>query len=96
MAGNANSGRSHFGEEVKVIEHFKQLSEPYFAFLKEQFEIGTKEDRWRACEILKGAYAKMIPQDITSGGKELPAPILANALPVNNSNQEDSGDDQTA
>ena len=57
-------GRKGFGEELKIIERYSELSEVYFGFLKEKMTTGTEEDKWKAAAILKGAFEKMIPQKL--------------------------------
>ena len=61
-------GRKGFGEELKIIERYSDLSEPFFVFLKEKLENGTDEEKWNAAKILKGAFEKMIPQDMNVPG----------------------------
>lgn len=71
------AGRKSWTEEMDIARRYSALSEPYFEFLAEMLESEDKSDRKWAAERLEKAYVKMIPQDITSGGKELPQPILS-------------------
>lgn len=84
-------GRKSYFEELNIANRYALLSEPYFKFLKEMMESKDKKDQMWAAERLEKAYVKMIPQDITSGGKELPAPIIAlDAILSNYSDKESS------
>lgn len=85
-------GRKSWTEELKIKERYSALSEPFFQVLKEHLDSDEKKDRQWAAERIEKAYIKMIPQDVTSGGKELPTPIMQlNALRGNFSDQENSG-----
>ena len=64
-------GRKNFGEELKIIENYAELSGDFFKFLKEKMSNGTDQEKWEAVKMLKGAFEKMIPQDVTSGGEAL-------------------------
>ena len=54
-------GRKGFGTEMRIMERYSELSEPYFAFLKDKMENGTDEEKWKAIQVLNGAFVKMIP-----------------------------------
>jgi hypothetical protein len=64
-------GRKNFGEEIQLIRRYSELSEPFFNFLKDKITKGTEAEKWEAVKVLKGAYEKMIPQDLTSGGESI-------------------------
>ena len=64
-------GRKGFGEELQLIQRYSELSEPFFNFLKEKLTKGAQQEKWEAVKILKGAFEKMIPQDLTSGGNPI-------------------------
>lgn len=68
---NNKGGRKGFGEELKIRERYTALTEPFFEVLKEMLSSEDKTDKKWAVEQLNKAYVKMIPQDITSGGKAL-------------------------
>lgn len=70
-------GRKSYFEELNIADRYSALSEPYFKFLKRMIESEEIADQKWAAERLEKAYVKMIPQDITSGGKELPQPIIS-------------------
>lgn len=65
------AGRKSMRDEVEVIRRYADLSGPYFKFLKECLEGEDKADKKWAADNLKGAYAKMIPQDLTTGGDSI-------------------------
>ena len=59
--GNGKTGYETF----QIKQRYADLSEPFFAFLKEQFESGDKKDKMWAAEQLGKAYTRMIPTEIT-------------------------------
>lgn len=87
----AKAGRKSWNEELNIAQRYSDLSEPFFKILKKNLESGDDaKERW-AVEQLSKAYVKMIPQDVTSGGKELPTPIISlDAIRRNNSTTQDS------
>ena len=62
--GNGKTGYETF----QIKQRYADLSEPFFAFLKEQFESGDKKDKMWAAEQLGKAYTRMIPTEITGEG----------------------------
>lgn len=83
------AGRKSWTEELKIAQRYSDLTEPAFNVLREMLESEDKADKKWAVEQLGKAFVKMIPQDVTSGGKELPQPILAlHELRSDNSNKE--------
>ena len=56
-------GRKGYGEELKILRRYSDLSEDYFRTLKEFINSDVKEDRKFAVQQLTPAFAKMIPQD---------------------------------
>ncbi len=85
----SKAGRKSYLEEVKIAQRYTDLTEPAFKVLRSMLESEDKNDQKWAVEQLGKAFVKMIPQDVTSGGKELPAPILLNVF-GNNSDEESS------
>lgn len=84
-------GRKSWTEELNIANRYAELSVPYFKVLKKALDSEDDKDQKWAVEQLGKAFVKMIPQDITSGGKELPTPIFAlNEIRGNNSITEDS------
>jgi hypothetical protein len=88
----AKAGRKSLMEELEIKRRYADLAPKYFKALNEFLESPEKSERKFALEQLGKAFTKMIPQDVTSGGKELPTPILAKVEYVssNNSNKEDN------
>ena len=86
----AKSGRKSYLEEMQIKERYTALSEPFFRVLKKYLNSEIPDDEKWAVEQLNKAYVKMIPQDMTSGGKELPTPLI-NVF-SNISNSEGDGD----
>ena len=82
-------GRKSYLEELEIAHRYTALTEPFFKVLKKNLESEDKADQKWAVEQLGKAFVKMIPQDVTSGGKELPAPILLNVF-SDDSNKESS------
>ena len=64
-------GRKSWTEELQIAQRYADLSEDYFAFLKEMYTSEEKADKKWASEQLAKAYVKMIPQDFTSGGQPI-------------------------
>lgn len=58
------AGRKSLKDELKVMERYADLSEPYFKVLKKALKSESKEDQRWAADNLKGAFAKMIPTEI--------------------------------
>lgn len=87
----AQAGRKGWKEELNIAQRYSDLTEPFFRILKKNLESGDDEKEKWAVEQLSKAYVKMIPQDITSGGKELPTPIISlDAIRGNNITSQDS------
>ena len=57
-------GRKSLKEELKIMERYAELTQPYFRVLRKHLESEAKEDQRWAADNLKGAFAKMIPQDV--------------------------------
>lgn len=72
-------GRKSWTEELKLAQRYADLTEPAFKVLKEMLESEDKVDRKWAVEQLGKAFIKMIPQDITTGGEQLP-PLLVKII----------------
>lgn len=73
----AKAGRKSWTEELEIAERYNALSEPFFKFLRKMLASEDKSDQKWAAERLEKAYVKMIPQDITSGGKELTVNVIS-------------------
>lgn len=84
------AGRKSWTEELQIAQRYSDLTEPAFRVLKEMLDSDDKNDKKWAVEQLGKAFVKMIPQDITSGGKELPTPILAYVRSDNSSEEATS------
>lgn len=82
-------GRKSWTEELNLAHRYSELTEPFFKVIKNCLQSEDKADQKWAVEQLSKAYVKMIPQDHTTGGKELPQPILFHVL-SNNSDKESS------
>lgn len=70
-------GRKSWTEELQIAGRYSALSKPFFRFIKKMLESEDKNDQKWAAERLEKAYVKMIPQDITSGGKELTVNVVS-------------------
>lgn len=70
MAGNKNSGRSTRGQELALIEWYKQVLPQAFGIAEEMLKSKSKADRLWAMEWLKTGIVKMIPQVQKIGGDE--------------------------
>ena len=57
-------GRKGFGQELKIVERYSALTEPFFKVLTEMLVSEEKTDRKWAVEQLGKAYIKMIPQTL--------------------------------
>ena len=71
------AGRKSKAEELKIIERYAELTEPFFKVLKEALEGKNKRDKHWAIEQLSKGFVKMIPQKI--GGdpdNRTPIPLL--------------------
>jgi hypothetical protein len=87
----AQAGRKSWTEELQMAQRYSDLSEPAFKVLRKMLDSDDKADQKWAVEQLGKAFVKMIPQDFTSGGKELPTPIISiDAICRNNSTTQDS------
>lgn len=87
----AQAGRKSWVEELHMAQRYADLSPKAFKVLNTMLDSDDKNDQKWAVEQLGKAFVKMIPQDITSGGKQIPAPIISlDAICRNNSTQEDS------
>ena len=73
------AGRKSWTEERKIAQRYSDLTEPAFQVLKDMLESEDKADKKWAVEQLSKAFVKMIPQDVTSGGKEL-TPLLVKII----------------
>lgn len=58
------TGRKGFGEELRIVERYSELSQLYFQRLKERLESTEKKDQDFAIQMLNGAFNKMIPQNV--------------------------------
>lgn len=87
----AKAGRKSWTEELEIAERYSALSVPFFKFIKKMLDSPELADQKWAAERLEKAFVKMIPQDLTSGGKTLPTPIISlHALQRNDSDSEDT------
>ena len=93
MYNMAKPGRKSLMEELEIKRRYADLAPKYFKALNEFLESSEKSERKFAIEQLGKAFTKMIPQDVTSGGKEMPQPILY-AVQNNDSNSEDNEPNQ--
>lgn len=59
------AGRKSKFEELQIVERYAELSEPFFATLKEFLASNSKEDKKFAIEQLGKAFPKMIPTQLT-------------------------------
>lgn len=67
----AKPGRKSYTEELNIAQRYSDLTEPFFKVIKKHLESGDdNKERW-AVEQLSKAFVKMIPQDMTSGGRPL-------------------------
>lgn len=64
-------GRKSWVEEMDIAHRYQALSEPFFKVIKKHLESGDEKREMWAVEQLNKAYTKMIPQDVTTGGKPL-------------------------
>lgn len=65
------AGRKSLRDEIKIVQHLSELTEPTFKFIKLMFEAGDKTDKKWAVEQLTKLYGKCIPQ----AGDDLDNPI---------------------
>jgi hypothetical protein len=73
----AKAGRKSYLEEMGIKQRYTDLSEPFFKVLKKFLNSEKTEDQKWAVEQLSKAYVKMIPQDLTSGGKEISVNVIS-------------------
>jgi hypothetical protein len=73
----AKAGRKSYLEEMDIKQRYTDLSEPFFKVLKKFLNSEKTEDQKWAAERLEKAYVKMIPQDLTSGGKEISVNVIS-------------------
>lgn len=88
------SGRKGFGEELKIVERYSALTEPFFKVIQEMLASEEKADKKWAVEQLNKAYTKMIPQDITTGGDKLEIIPIYGGLSKHNGSQKDIQPDE--
>ena len=87
----AQAGRKSWTEELQMAQRYADLSPKAFKVLNTMLDSEDKADQKWAVEQLGKAFVKMIPQDITSGGKQLPTPIISlDAIRGNNITTQDS------
>lgn len=67
----AKPGRKSWTEEIQIAQRYTDLSEHYFKVLKKHLTSGDEKQEMWAVEQLGKAFVKMIPQDVTSGGKPI-------------------------
>lgn len=86
------AGRKSKFEEMQIASRYAELSVPYFKELKAFLEGDEKADKKFAIEQLTKAYAKMIPQDVTTGGMPIItiAPEVAAKYDITSSPTDDS------
>ena len=58
------AGRKGFGEELKLIRRYSELTEPFFQRLHERLESEDKKEQDFALTLLNGVFTKMIPQQL--------------------------------
>lgn len=68
--GNKGGGRKPLAIEKGILTYYQELMPEAFRFAQEMLKSKNKRDKKWAMDWLKGAYAKMLPQQITgeSGG----------------------------
>lgn len=69
-------GRKSKAEELKVLERYADLSESYFAVIKEALESSRLSDKRWAADHLKNAFVKMIPQQLDGAVGDLPFTLV--------------------
>lgn len=81
------TGRKSLRDELKLMERYSSLTEPYFKVLKKHLESERKDDQRWAADNLKNAFARMIPQDINAeiGGNLTISWSSSRILPENGS-----------
>jgi hypothetical protein len=77
----AKRGRKSKAEELDVLRRYSDLSDSYFAVIKEALDSPRKDERHWAADHLKNAFVKMIPQDLTTKGKEITPAIIKIVAP---------------
>lgn len=58
------AGRKSLKDELGILRRYADLTEPYFNFLQKMLESKNKKDQMWACEQLKNAFPKFIPQQV--------------------------------
>jgi hypothetical protein len=89
------AGNPGYGKRKNLVARVDKF-EPFFWDELEKMITGDdKADRKYAMTEFNKIQLKMIPQDITSGGKEIPQPIMnLKYVQQDNSNIEDNSDEQ--
>lgn len=67
----AKAGRKTYTEELEIAQRYSALTEPFFKVLRKHLESEDEKKQQWAVEQLSKAFVKMIPQDMTTGGKPL-------------------------
>lgn len=58
------AGRKSLKDELGILRRYADLTEPYFKFLEKMLKSKSKKDQMWACEQLKNAFPKFIPQQV--------------------------------
>jgi hypothetical protein len=58
------AGRKSLKDELGILRRYADLTEPYFKFLNKMLTSKSKKDQMWACEQLKNAFPKFIPQQV--------------------------------
>jgi hypothetical protein len=83
------AGRKSKAEELKIIDRYAALAEPFFEILQKALTGKNKREQHWAIEQLSKGFVKMIPQKIAGDpDNRTPIPLLY-ALHNNNSNKKD-------
>lgn len=67
--GNKGSKGSGYGQKLNLVARYSNLTEPYFNELKEMLNSTDKNEVRFAITTLKGAFEKMLPQDMNIKGE---------------------------
>lgn len=88
-------GRKTKLQEFNLITRADKFAPIFWDKLEEWMNSGDSDKEKFAMQEFNKIQTKRIPQDITSGGKELPTPIMAiNEVHTDNSNKQDSEAEQ--
>lgn len=83
------AGRKSKAEELKIIERYAELTEPFFKVLKEALEGKNKRDKHWAIEQLSKGFVKMIPQKL-GNDPDNPLPTIPIYAGLSKKNEENA------